>query len=115
MTETKDLLNKITEVIDDKKGQDIVTIDIRGLSSFSDYFVNATGSNVRQIETLVDELHKQLSAMGAEPRSIEGKADSGWILLDVGDIIVNIFGKEEREKYQIEKIWSDGKITEYGN
>ena len=110
---TEELVEKITKIIDDKKGRDIVVIDIKGLSSFADYFINTTVSNVRQLETLVDEIHKQILNIGIEPKSIEGKAVSGWILIDMEDIIINIFGKEEREKYQIEKIWSDGKITEY--
>ena len=113
MLEGKELLDKITMIIDDKKGQDIVIIDIRELASFADYFVNVTAGNQRQLETIVDEVHKQLISMGIEPKSIEGKPGSGWILLDAGDIIINIFGSEEREKYQIEKIWSDGKISEY--
>lgn len=113
MIETKEVLERITKVMDDKKGDDIVIIDIQDLSSFADYFVNVTANNVRQVESLADEVHKQLVVMDIEPKNIEGKAESGWILIDVGDIVINVFGREEREKYQIEKIWSDGKITEY--
>lgn len=113
MIETKEILERITKIISDKKGEDIVIIDIRDLSSFADYFINVTASNLRQLDTLADEIHKKLVIMDAEPKNIEGKADSGWILIDVGDIIINVFGKEQRETYQIEKIWSDGKLIEY--
>lgn len=113
MIESKELLERITKIIDDKKGSDIVVIDISELSSFADYFINVTAGNPRQLESLVDEIQKKLTIMGAEPRSIEGKASSGWVLIDVGDVIINVFGKEERETYQIEKVWSDGIITEY--
>ncbi len=109
------MLHKITKIMDDKKGEDIVVIDIQSLSSFADYFVNVTAGNARQLETLADEIHKQLAKDGVEPKNIEGKAGSGWILLDLGDIIVNVFGREERDKYQIEKIWSDGIIKNYSN
>lgn len=110
---TEELIKKIVKVLNDKKGIDIVLIDIRGLSSFADYFINVTAGNTRQLETIVDEIHKQLVKIGISPSNVEGKSNSGWILVDLGDIIVNVFGNEEREKYQIEKIWNDGLITEY--
>lgn len=113
MTNTAKIIKDITKVIDDKKGTDIVIIDISELSSFADYFINTTAGNIRQLETIADEVHKKLLESNMDVKNIEGKASSGWILLDAGDIIINIFGKDERDKYQIEKIWSDGKISEY--
>jgi ribosome-associated protein len=94
-------------------GTDIVIIDISALSSFADFFVNATATNVRMLDTIVREIDNQLAAEGVEPKSIEGKAASGWVLADYGDVIVNIFSEEQRSKYNIEKLWSDGNFLEF--
>jgi len=103
---------KIREIIDDKHGTDIVIIDISRQSSFADYFVNATAGNIRILGTLQEEIEKQLEPLGLIPRNVEGKPSSGWILVDYGDIIVNLFSGEQRNTYQLEKIWSDGSFIE---
>lgn len=90
-----------------KKAQDIVIIDIQEKASFADYFVICSGTSERQIRTLVDEVEEALAKEGLFVKSVEGKQSSGWILMDFGDIIVNLFTKEMREKYNIEKIWGD--------
>lgn len=90
-----------------KKAQDIVIIDIQEKASFADYFVICSGTSERQIRTLVDEVEEALAKEGLFVKSVEGKQSSGWILMDFGDIIVNLFTKEMREKYSIEKIWGD--------
>ena len=101
------IAKKITDIISDKKGRDIVLIDISAQSSFADFFVNTTAANYRMLDALQTEIENQLSPDGITPRSTEGKATSGWVLIDYGDIIVNIFLEEQRNTYQIEKIWSD--------
>jgi ribosome-associated protein len=106
------ILRMIGEAIADKKGHDIIAIDISKQSSFADYFVNATAGNSRMLATLQDEVEKRLYTVGLIPRGIEGKASSGWVLMDFGDIIVNLFLEEQRNTYQIEKIWSDGTIVD---
>jgi ribosome-associated protein len=108
------LLKTIGEAISDKQGRDAVVIDISGQSSFADYFVNATAVNTRMLAALRDEVEKRLLVVGMTPRGIEGKDSSGWILMDYGDIIVNLFMEEQRNTYQIEKIWSDGTIVDIG-
>ncbi|MDR1067977.1 MAG: ribosome silencing factor [Clostridiales Family XIII bacterium] len=108
-----DFAKRIAKIIADKHGTDIVIIDISGLSSFADFFVNATASNVRLLDTIVQEVDRQLSAGGIEPKSMEGKPSSGWVLADYGDVIVNLFLDEQRNKYQIEKLWSDGVFVEF--
>jgi ribosome-associated protein len=106
------LAQKIAGIIDNKKGEDIVIIDISTLSSFADFFVNATATNRRMLDTIIQEIDRVLSADGIAPRSVEGKAASGWVLADYGDVIVNIFLEEQRNTYQIEKLWSDGTFVE---
>lgn len=95
-----------------KKAQDIVIIDIQEKASFADYFVICSGTSERQIHTLVDEVEEAFAKEGLLVKSVEGKQSSGWILMDFDDIIVNLFTREMREKYSIEKIWGDCEFIE---
>ena len=104
---------KIAEVIDSKKGQDIVIIDISKISGFADYLVITHAPSDRLMKTIADEVEDALASLGVFLKKSEGKNGSGWILLDFGDIIVNIFSKEQREKYNLEKLWGDGEVTCY--
>lgn len=95
------------KTLDNKKAADIVVIDIGEKSSFADYLVIASGNSERQVGTLIDEVEEQMAKEGLLVKSIEGKQTSGWVLMDFGDIIVNVFTKDTREKYNIEKVWGD--------
>jgi ribosome-associated protein len=107
-----DLAVKTGGILSAKKGEDIRVIDISEQSSFADFFVNATALNERQLSALADEVEGQLSKEGILPKNVEGRPNSGWLLMDYGDMIVNVFLPQQREMYQIEKIWSDGKFVE---
>lgn len=103
----------IAGVLDDKQGYDIVIIDISEKSSFADYFVIATGSSERLINALSDYVEDKSAAEGRFVRSIEGRNGSGWVLMDYGDVVVNVFSEENRQKYNLEKIWSDCEIINW--
>jgi ribosome silencing factor RsfS/YbeB/iojap len=107
-----EIARDIARAIDDKKGQDIVILDISGQSSFADCFVNATAANTRMLKSIGDEVDDALAKRGLEIKGTEGRPESGWILVDCGDVIVNLFLAEQRGKYQIEKIWSDSARVE---
>ena len=108
-----ELVKKVGNAISNKKGIDISIIDISQLSSFADYFVNATATNQRMLEAIQEEVEKVLLEDGLELKRTEGKGGSGWVLCDYGDIIVNIFMEEQREKYQLDKIWGDGDFIDF--
>ena len=93
-----------------KKAEEVIVLGIAEQSSFADYFVNATAMNERQLSALADEVENQLAKDGVIPKHIEGKPPSGWILMDYGDIVVNLFLPQQREMYQLEKIWGDGEF-----
>lgn len=95
------------KVLDNKKAQDIVIIDIAEKSSFADYLIVAGGGSERQTLALTDDVEDAMAKEGIFPKGIEGKSSPGWILMDFGDIIVNILTRESREKYDIEKVWGD--------
>ena len=109
----KEIALKIAKALDDKKAQDIVLIDIAERSGFADYFVIADAANSRLLEALADETEDKMAQIGEELHHKEGVGDSGWILLDFGDIIVNLFTKAKRDYYNIEKIWADCDSEQY--
>jgi len=83
-----------------------VLLDARGVCSFADYFVICNGDSQRQIQAIYDEVGHALKKEGALPHHREGTVDSGWLLLDFGNVIVHIFAPFEREYYQLDKLWS---------
>ncbi len=102
---SEDLLNKITKILDAKKAIDLKTIDIKEKSSIADYMVIATGTSSTHIKSLADNVEEDLKKEEIYPNKIEGYNTNSWILMDYGDIIVNIFTPEEREKYNLEELW----------
>ena len=95
------------EALDAKKAQDIVILDIAERSGFADFFVIADAGNARLLEALADEAEDKMALAGEILDHREGTGESGWILLDFGDIIINLFTKDQRDHYNIEKVWAD--------
>ena len=109
----KELSLLIAKTLDAKKAQDIVILDIAEKSGFADFFVIADAPNARLVEALADEAEDKMAQAGEPLHHKEGIGDSGWVLLDFGDIIVNLFTKQQRDHYNIEKVWSDCAAVEF--
>ncbi len=109
----KELALFIAKALDAKKAQDIVILDIAEKSGFADYFVIADAPNARLVEALADEAEDKMAQAGEPLHHKEGVGDSGWVLLDFGDIIVNLFTKQQRDHYNIEKVWADCNTVEF--
>jgi len=95
--------------LEDKKGEDIVLMDISNISQFTDYFIICTGSSERMLQSLsraVDEAAKTNFGLTAR---INGKGIEGWITLDFGDLVVHLFSERHRAYYQLEDLWAEGK------
>ncbi len=99
------------EAASDKQATDIVLLDTRGVCSFADYFVICSGEAERQIKAIFDEVEHVLKRAGVSPHHREGTLDSGWLLLDFGDVIVHIFAPSEREYYQLGELWSEAALV----
>lgn len=98
----------MVELLADKQAEDIILLDIGQVASFADYFVVASAANVRQMKALLDSLDSGLGKeSNVQPRR-EGSPDSGWVLVDLGDVIVHLFDPEMRAYYKIEELWSRG-------
>ncbi len=100
------------EALEEKKGLDIRVIEIGEISPVADYFVIADGSSVPQVEAMTDAVQERLQQLGAFPARIEGAKNSGWVLMDYGDVIVHIFSSQDRLFYDLERVWRDGKTIE---
>jgi ribosome-associated protein len=105
--EAIDIARKAVEAANDKQATDILLLDMRGVCSFADYFVIITGESSRQIKAINGEVEHALKKKDISIHHREGDSDSGWILLDFGDVIVHIFAQVERQYYQLEKLWSN--------
>ena len=95
------------ETASDKLAFDVVILDIRSASDFTDYFVILTAESSRHLKALSEDLESVLEAHGAILRHREGIPSSGWMLLDFNDVIVHLFGKDERDYYHIQEVWSN--------
>ncbi|MDR2183061.1 MAG: ribosome silencing factor [Clostridiales bacterium] len=93
----------------DKMGDDIIVLDIRGISVLTEFFVIASANNSNQLKAMADHIQEKLHVLGVRMRHAEGVQSARWILLDFGDIVVQLFRKEEREYYRLEKLWGDAK------
>lgn len=102
-----EIAHKAVEAASDKLATDVVLLDIKGICSFADYFVICSGESSRQVKTIYEEVEHAMKNEGVLPHHHEGKLDSGWLLIDYGDVIVHIFANAEREFYQLDELWSE--------
>ena len=110
-----ELAEKIAAVIDEKKGRDIVIIDISEKSVLADYFVIASGRSTTAVRSLCDNVEEKLSKEGIEPVRRDGMNETKWIVMDYGSVILHVFHEETREYYRLERLWVDGANCErYG-
>ena len=103
-------LEIIKEACDSKRGTDIEVIDLKGKSSVADFFVIASGGSSNQVSAIAEEVEDKMSEVGIEPYNAEGKNSRRWIIIDYSDIIVHVFHKEEREYYNLERLWTEGNL-----
>ncbi len=102
-----EILELLTRKLDEKKAIDIQILDIGKISDFTDYFLICSGSNPNQLHTLLETVEENLDKLQIQ-YNVEGRKDSGWILIDCIDIVIHLFSDTEREFYDIEHMWQDG-------
>ena len=99
---------EIAKALHEKQARDITVLQVDHLTSVTDFFVIATGRSTQAVRALAEDLQDKLEAQGTYPRRKEGFRESRWIVLDYTTVIVHIFHPEEREFYNIERLWTDG-------
>ncbi|MFJ7737897.1 ribosome silencing factor [Lysinibacillus sp. NPDC097287] len=104
---TSTLLQAAYKAIDDKHGEDIVVLNMEGISLLADYFIIAHGNSDRQVQAIARELQDVAVKEGHEIRRVEGFDGARWILVDLGDVVAHVFHKDERSYYNLERLWGD--------
>src|SRR5438067_4713216 len=105
--EALSLARRIVDLASDKQASDIALLDIRGISLIADYFVICTAGSERQASAILKDMgEKLLEEFERKPLHTEGKPDSGWVLLDYGDVIVHVFSPTQRTFYNLEQLWA---------
>lgn len=106
-----ELARAAVRVIEDKLGEDILLLDLQGISSFTDYFVIASAKGERQLKAIANAV---LDVANAKRRNVAHNLDAqsagGWVLLDLGDVIVHLFSPEQRDYFNLEELWADGRV-----
>ncbi len=110
--ETRNLVEEIYKILDTKKLESIDVLDVEALTTLSEVFIIAVGSNTRLVRGTADELQFKLSQKGIHPYQKEGQITSTWILMDYDDVMVHLLNKEEAAFYELDKMWSDAEKVE---
>ena len=104
-------LKQIVEIVEEKKAHDVVLLNLKGISNVTDYFLIATGNSTTQVKAIADNIDEKLPKAGIPILRIEGLPDAKWVLVDAGDLVVHIMTPEQREFYNLERLWGDGKVV----
>ena len=107
---TLDIARELVNVLEDKKAENILLLDIHEIAPFTDYFVICNGSSDRMLSALAETVSEAAHNLFHLPVRIEGKPEDGWLLVDLGDTIVHLFSPDQREYYRLEQLWDKGKV-----
>jgi ribosome-associated protein len=110
--EPLDIAKHVVDILSAKFGADILLLDLTGLTIIADHFVIATGESARQLSAMAQDLKQQLKEdLSLSPLAIEGTAESGWVLMDYGNLVVHLFSEAQRERYRLEELWSQARTV----
>ena len=105
------MARSIVSILEEKKGEDILLLDLVDIASFTDYFVICTGTSNRMLQALMNTVLKDVRKTHSLRCTPEGEPEDGWMLADFGDIVLHIFSPDQREYYDLEELWSKGKTV----
>jgi ribosome-associated protein len=107
-------LKEIVSIVEDKKGGDIVFLNLKGISVVTDYCLIVTGNTTTQVKAITNHLEEKLPEMGIQVSHIEGLPSAKWVLMDcAGDLVIHVMTPEQREFYQLERLWKDAEVVSF--
>ncbi|MFD2657267.1 MULTISPECIES: ribosome silencing factor [Gracilibacillus] len=105
--ESKQLVDLVAKACDDKRAEDIVLLDMQNVSLIADYFLICEGTNERQVQAIAREVKDIADEQNIDVKRMEGFEQARWVLVDLGDLVCHVFHRDERQYYNIEKLWGD--------
>lgn len=107
-----DLLRIAVKAADDKRAEDIVALNMKGISLIADYFIICHGNSDKQVQAIAREIKEKAEENQFEVKRIEGFDEAKWILIDLGDVVIHIFHRDERTYYNLERLWGDAPLED---
>jgi ribosome-associated protein len=107
------IMLQMVEAVEDKKAMNVVTLNLIGISLIADYFIICHGNSETQVQAIATSVRQKAGELDIRVRGLEGMNTARWVLVDLGDVVVHVFHRDEREFYNLERLWSDAKIVEH--
>ncbi|CEG27941.1 ribosome silencing factor [Bacillus sp. B-jedd] len=106
----KEILQIAVKAADDKRAEDILALNMKGISLIADYFIICHGNSDKQVQAIAREIKEKAEENGFEARRMEGFDEAKWILIDLGDCVAHVFHRDERSYYNLERLWGDAPL-----
>lgn len=106
----RELLMTAVKAADDKRAEDILVLNMKGISLIADYFIICHGNSDKQVQAIAREIREKALEQGTDLKRMEGFDEARWVLIDLGDVVVHVFHKEERSYYNLERLWGDAPL-----
>ncbi|CAH2715470.1 Ribosomal silencing factor RsfS [Neobacillus rhizosphaerae] len=110
--DNQELLKIAVKAADDKRAEDILALNMQGISLIADYFIICHGNSDKQVQAIAREMKEKAQENGYDVKRIEGFDEARWILIDLGDVVAHVFHREERSYYNLERLWGDAPLED---
>lgn len=105
--DNQELLKMAVKAADDKRAEDILALDMKGISLIADYFIICHGNSDKQVQAIAREIKEKAQENGYDVKRMEGFDEATWVLIDIGDVVAHVFHRDERSYYNLERLWGD--------